>query len=157
VSLRAEPGSERVLALARRTTDFGSPTTFAVAGITGRWAEVISPQLPIGVCGLVNRKLLTLSHVRVAIDVDLSRRELRVWRAGELRRRIEVAIGAPASPTSIGRLAVTDELTGIYTSAYGRCVLELSGHPSGCLHADEADLRWLLRRVPLGTQVVIHP
>ncbi len=28
---------------------------------------------------------------------------------------------------------------------------------TGCLHAGETDLRWLLRRVPLGTQVVIHP
>src|SRR5690349_14005641 len=104
-SLRAGPGSERVLAVAKRTTDFGSPTTFAVAGVTGRWVEVISPQLPNGVRGFVNRKLLTLSHVRVAIDVDLSQRELRVWRAGEIRRRIEVAIGAPASPTPIGRFA----------------------------------------------------
>lgn len=183
MSLRAGPGSGRVLAVAKRTTDFGSSTTFAVAGVTGRWVKVISPQLPNRVRGFVNRKLLTLSHVRVAIDVDLSRRELRVWRAGEIRRRIEVAIGAPASPTPIGRFAVTDELTGIYTSAYGCCVVALSGHQtslpagwtggdrlaihggggigsavsSGCLHADGADLRWLLRRVPLGTQVVIHP
>jgi lipoprotein-anchoring transpeptidase ErfK/SrfK len=28
---------------------------------------------------------------------------------------------------------------------------------SGCLHAAEPDLRWLMRQVPLGTQVLIHP
>jgi lipoprotein-anchoring transpeptidase ErfK/SrfK len=183
VSLRAAPGSERVLAVARRTTEFGSPTTFAVAGIQGRWAEVISPLLPNDVHGFVNRKLLTLSRVRVALDVDLSRRELRLWRGGEIRRRVDVAIGAPGSPTPTGRFAITDELTDFYSSAYGCCVIALSGHQtrlpsgwtggdrlaihgggglgsavsSGCLHAGETDLRWLLRRVPLGTQVVIHP
>jgi len=183
VSLRAAPGSERVLAVARRTTKFGSPTTFAVAGVQGRWAEVISPLLPNDVHGFVNRKLLTLSRVRVAFDVDLSRRELRLWRGGEIRRRVDVAIGAPGSPTPTGRFAITDELTDFYSSAYGCCVIALSGHQtrppsgwtggdrlaihgggglgsavsSGCLHAGEADLRWLLRRVPLGTQVVIHP
>lgn len=66
VSLRAAPGSERVLAVARRTTEFGSPTTFAVAGMQGRWAEVISPLLPNDEHGFVNRKLLELSRVRVA-------------------------------------------------------------------------------------------
>ena len=28
---------------------------------------------------------------------------------------------------------------------------------TGCLHADEADLRWLMRSVPLGAQITIHP
>ena len=28
---------------------------------------------------------------------------------------------------------------------------------NGCLHARANDLRWLLRRVPLGTQITIHP
>ena len=183
MSLRAAPGSERVVARARRTTEFGSPTTFAVAGMQGRWAEVRSPLLPNDEHGFVNRKLLELSRVRVALDVDLSRRELRLWRAGEIRRRVEVAIGAPGSPTPTGRFAVTDELTGFYASAYGCCILALSGHQThlppgwsggdrlaihgggglgtaasnGCLHAAETDLRWLMRRVPLGTQVVIHP
>jgi lipoprotein-anchoring transpeptidase ErfK/SrfK len=182
VSLRAAPGSERVLGVARRTTEFGSQTTFAVAGIRGRWAEVISPLLPNDVHGFVHGKLLELSRVRIALDVDLSRRELRLWRGGEIRRRVDVAIGAAGSPTPTGRFAVTDELTGLYASAYGCCILVLSGHQTrlppgwsggdrlaihgggglgravsnGCLHAGETDLRWLMRRVPLGTQVVIH-
>jgi lipoprotein-anchoring transpeptidase ErfK/SrfK len=183
VALRAAPGSSRVLAVAQRTTEFGSPTTLAVAGTQGRWAEVMSPLLPNDVHGFVNRKLLRLSRVQIAVDVDLSRRELRVWRRGEIRRRVEVAIGAAGSRTPIGRFAVTDELTDFYSSAYGCCVLALSGHqthlPSGwtggdrlaihggrgigsavsngCLHARETDLRWLLSQVPLGMQVVIHP
>jgi lipoprotein-anchoring transpeptidase ErfK/SrfK len=183
VALRAAPGSTRVLATFARTTEFGSPTTFAVTGFRGRWAQVISPLLPNGVHGFVALRQLRLRHVRVAVDVNLSARRLRVWRLGAIVRRVEVAIGAPASPTPIGRFAVTDQLTGLYTSSYGCCILALSGHQthlplgwaggdrlaihggdgigsavsSGCLHAGEPDLRWLLRRVPLGTQVVIHP
>jgi lipoprotein-anchoring transpeptidase ErfK/SrfK len=183
VALRAAPGSNRVLAVAPRTTEFGSRTTFAVIGIRGRWAEVISPLLANDVRGFVRRSEVKLSRVRVALDVDLSSRRLRIWRDGLVLRRVEIAVGAAASPTPIGRFAVTDQLTGFNTSAYGCCILALSGHQTnlppgwtggdrlaihggggigsavstGCLHAGEADLRWLLRRVPLGTQVVIHP
>jgi lipoprotein-anchoring transpeptidase ErfK/SrfK len=124
-----------------------------------------------------------LSHDDLAVDVDLSARLLRVWRNGAVMRRIEVAIGAEDSATPIGRFAVTDELTGFNPAAYGCCILALSGHQtnlprgwtggdrlaihggggigsavsSGCLHAGEGDLRWLLRSLPLGTQVLIHP
>ena len=183
VALRAAPGSTRVLAVAARTTEFGSRTTFAVTGIRGRWAEVMSPLLPNDVHGFVRRSEVKLSRVRVALDVDLSARRLRVWRGGVILRRVDVAIGAASSSTPIGRFAVTDQLTGFNTSAYGCCILALSGHQThlppcwtggdrlaihggggigsavstGCLHAGETDLRWLLRRVPLGTQVVIHP
>ncbi|MET0200560.1 MAG: L,D-transpeptidase [Gaiellaceae bacterium] len=182
VALRAAPGSSRVLALAPRNTEFGSRTTFAVTGIRGRWAEVISPLLANDERGFVRRSEVKLSRVRVALDVDLSARRLRVWRGGVILRRLEVAVGAAGSPTPIGRFAVTDQLTGFNTAAYGCCILALSGHQtnlpagwtggdrlaihggggigsavsSGCLHAGEAALRWLLRRVPLGTQVVIH-
>jgi lipoprotein-anchoring transpeptidase ErfK/SrfK len=183
VALRAAPGSPRVLAVASRTTEFGSRTTFAVTGIRGRWAEVISPLLPNDVHGFVRRSEVKLSRVRVALEVNLSARRLRVWRSGVVLRRVDVAIGAASSPTPIGRFAVTDQLTGFNTSAYGCCILALSGHqthlPSGwtggdrlaihggggigsavsngCLRAGETDLRWLLHRIPLGTQVVIHP
>jgi lipoprotein-anchoring transpeptidase ErfK/SrfK len=183
VALHAAPGSNRVLAVASRSTEFGSRTTFAVTGIRGRWAEVISPLLPNDVHGFVRRSHVKLRRVRVALDVDLSSRRLRVWRGGVIVRRVEIAVGAAASPTPIGRFAVTDQLTGFNTAAYGCCILALSGHQTnlppgwtggdrlaihggggigsavstGCLHAPEDDLRWLLRRVPLGTQVVIHP
>ena len=183
VALHAAPGSDRVLAVAKRTTEFGSRTTFAVTRIRGRWAEVISPLLANDEHGFVRRSELKLSRVRVAIDVDLSARRLRAWRGGVIVRRVEIGVGAAVSPTPIGRFAVTDQLTGFNTSAYGCCILALSGHQThvppgwtggdrlaihgggglgsavstGCLHAGEADLRWLLRRVPLGTQVVIHP
>jgi hypothetical protein len=183
VALRAAPGSPRVLAVASRTTEFGSETTLPVVAFRGRWVEVLSPALPNGVHGFVRLRQLRLSHDGLAVDVDLSARLLRIWRNGAVVRRVDVAIGAPGSATPVGRFAVTDELTGLNPAAYGCCILALSGHQtnlprgwtggdrlaihggggigsavsSGCLHAGEADLRWLLRSLPLGTQVLIHP
>jgi len=83
----------------------------------------------------------------------------------------------------IGRFGATDKLTGFNPAAYGCCLLALSAHQNhlppgwpggdriaihggggigaatsnGCLHATESVLRRLMRLVPLGSQVVIHP
>ena len=183
LALRSAPGSARVLAVVSRTTEFGSATTLPVVAFRGRWIEVISTKLPNGVRGYVRLDQVWLKHDALAVDVDLSQRLLRVWRHGVVVHRTAVAIGAPGSSTPIGRFAVTDELTGLNPAAYGCCILALSGHQthlppgwtggdrlaihggggigsavsSGCLHAGESDLRWLMRRLPLGTQVVIHP
>jgi hypothetical protein len=97
-------------------------------------------------------------------------------------RSIRVGIGAHGTSTPTGRFAVTDKLNGAaYSPVYGCCILALSGHQTslprgwtggdrlaihwgslgavstGCLHASTADLRFLMRSVPLGAQVVIHP
>jgi lipoprotein-anchoring transpeptidase ErfK/SrfK len=119
----------------------------------------------------------------VAIDVDLSGRLLRVWRRGTVVLRAAVGIGAAGTPTPIGRFGATDKLTGFNPAAYGCCLLALSAHQNhlppgwpggdriaihggggigaatsnGCLHATESVLRRLMRLVPLGSQVVIHP
>jgi lipoprotein-anchoring transpeptidase ErfK/SrfK len=183
VELRSAPGSPRVLAVVRSRTEFGSATTLPVVSFRGRWLEVISTSLPNGVHGFVRTGQVWLRRDTLAIDVDLSARRLRVWRGGVVRLSVPVAVGAPSSPTPIGRFAVTDELTGLNPAAYGCCILALSGHQtrlpsgwqggdrlaihggggigsavsSGCLHAAEPGLRWLMRFVPLGTQVMIHP
>jgi lipoprotein-anchoring transpeptidase ErfK/SrfK len=100
---------------------------------------------------------------------------------------VHVGIGRPGSPTPTGRFAVTDKLSGApYGTVYGCCILALSAHqpnlpagwkggdrmaihgtsdpasigaPSsaGCLRAGDGDLRYLMRRLPLGTPVFIHP
>ena len=102
-----------------------------------------------------------------------------------VERRISVAVGAPASPTPVGRCYVTDKLRGAdFGTYYGCCILALSGRQphlpegwsggdrlaihgsptptwghavsNGCLHAAEPDLRYLMRTVALGTAVRIH-
>ena len=130
---------------------------------------------------------LTYARTRLELVVDLSSRTLTVTRNGYVVRRMSVGVGRPGSPTPTGRYAITDKLNGhAYDSFYGCCILALSatqphlppgwsggnrvaihGTPSpsdfghavsaGCVHASEADLRYLMQLAPLGTPVVIRP
>jgi hypothetical protein len=121
----------------------------------------------------------------VRLEVDLSRREVVVYTKDGPPRHISVAVGAPDTPTPPGEYYVTDKLRGAdFGPYYGCCILALSGHQpdlpqgwsggdrlaihgsptptwgqnvsNGCLHAREADLRYLLKTVPLGTVVTIR-
>jgi lipoprotein-anchoring transpeptidase ErfK/SrfK len=98
-------------------------------------------------------------------------------------RTIPVGIGASGSPTPTGRFAIAEKVTGAFGPAYGCCILALTARQphlppgwnthltyyvaihagwgqgsavsAGCLHATEADVRYLMRTVPLGTPVQI--
>lgn len=184
VALRGRPGG-RILAQIGARTEFGSPQTLAVAFRKGDWLAVRSPALGNEQLGWVRAAPLRLLRRPVALEVDLSRRELSVRDEQGAERRISVAIGAPDTPTPPGEYYVTDKLPGAdFGSYYGCCILALSGRQpnlpqgwsggdrlaihgsptptwgqavsNGCLHADEPDLRYLMKTVPLGTGVVIH-
>jgi lipoprotein-anchoring transpeptidase ErfK/SrfK len=184
VVLRARPEG-RALATVAARTEFGSPQTLAVAFRKGNWLAVRSPRLGNRRVGWVQAAPLRLVRRPLQLDVDLSRRVLVVRDAHGIRRRISVAIGAPATPTPVGRFYVTDKLRGAdFGSYYGCCILALSGRQprlpqgwsggdrlaihgsptptwghavsNGCLHASEPDLRYLMKTVPLGTAVRIH-
>ena len=184
VVLRARPAG-RILATVPARTEFGSPQTFAVAFRKGDWIGVRSPALGNRQVGWVRAKPLRLVRRPLLLVVDLSKRELDVHGPRGIERRIRVAIGAPDTPTPVGRFFVTDRLRGAdYGSYYGCCILALSGRQphlprgwsggdrlaihgsptptwghdvsNGCLHAADPDLRYLMRTVPLGTPVRIH-
>jgi hypothetical protein len=182
VGVRRARGGPVVARLSSRT-EFGSPRTFAVTRVV-RGLRVITTELPNGLTGWVDPpRSLRLARVRVTLDVDLSARLLHARSAGRLLRTVRVGIGAPGTPTPTGRFAITDKLRGSdYSAVYGCCILALSGHQTnlppgwtggdrlaihggstggavstGCLHADERGLRYLMRLVPLGAQIVIHP
>jgi lipoprotein-anchoring transpeptidase ErfK/SrfK len=181
--LHASPGSERILARVRPRTEFGSRTRLAVVGESGDWLAVISSQLGNRVRGFVPRSDVRLTHVPFSVELDLSTRRLTLWRNGVGLRQIDVAIGAPSTPTPQGRFAVTDKLSNFWPSLYGCCAIALSArqtHPAsgwsggdriaihagdgiggavsnGCLRAVTADMRFLMRVLPLGTQVIVHP
>jgi lipoprotein-anchoring transpeptidase ErfK/SrfK len=183
VRVHAEPGSPRVVARVARRTEFDNPASLAVVDVRGGWAEVISTRLGNEQRGYVRVSRVRLTHTPMVLEVDLSRRQLRVWRAGNMLREVRVAIGAAISPTPTGRFAVTDKLYGFNPAAYGCCILALSAHQeqlapgwpggdriavhaggpvgsassNGCLEATIDDMRWLMGRIPLGTQIVIHP
>jgi hypothetical protein len=131
-------------------------------------------------------RALRLRRTAYSLHADLSRRRLELRRRGHTLLRLPVAIGRPGSETPTGRFSVTDKLSGSrYGPYYGCCILALSGHQphlpaswpggdrlavhgtdspatigsaasAGCLRAADADLRLLMRRVPLGTPVFIR-
>jgi L,D-transpeptidase-like protein len=176
----------RVVARLSARTEFGSPQTLGVLKREDGWLGVSTTALPNDRLGWIDPAAQRL-HLRSApleLRADLSRRTLTALAGGRVLHRSTVTIGGPASPTPIGRFTVTDKLDGAdYGDYYGCCILALSGrqpnlppgwrggdrlaihggasiggrYSAGCLHTDEADLRWLMRRVPLGTPITIHP
>jgi hypothetical protein len=184
VRLHHRPGG-RVVAILGDRTDLGSHTVLTVLGRRGSWAQVSVAVLRgrrawLRIDGHVARRA-----TRWELRADVSARSLQVLHDGRLVHDYRVAVGAPISPTPIGRFQVTDKLRGPkFGASYGCCILALSTdqpHPppgwtgmarmavhgtnaertigdavsAGCLHAHAAAMRWMMRHVPVGTPVVI--
>jgi lipoprotein-anchoring transpeptidase ErfK/SrfK len=182
VVLRQRPGGA-ALATVGRQTEYGSRQTVGVAETRGNWVAVISTALPNGVLGWVPRNELALRPVAWSIRISLGAQQLVLSRDGVVVRRVPVGVGSAGSPTPPGRYVVTDHVdpASYGASGYGCCILALSGHQphppagwsrnrdwrlaihggaqgavsAGCVHADEATLRYLMRMTPLGTPVTI--
>jgi hypothetical protein len=186
VAIRRAPGS-RTLAVADWRTPFGSVRRLRVLERRGRWYAVESDVLGNGQVGWVPATArVRLVRVRLEVEADLSERLVTVRRDGRVVFRRRVSIGAPASPTPSGRFHVSDRIGG-RRWGLGCCIVVLSGtqprlpsgwsggdrlaihgrprsaapvgsgSSAGCLHATESTLRALVRLLPLGTPVVIHP
>jgi len=182
--LRAEPGG-RIVARLRPRTEFGSARVLLVAARRGDWLGVVATQRPNRRLGWVKRDVVRLARVPWSIGVDISRRRLVLRRGGRVVERMTVAVGRRDAPTPTGRFAVTDKLELPGGSAYGCCAVALSGHQPkviqgwtggdrlaihgtshpetigkaaslGCMRARRADLRYLLKVLPLGTPVRIR-
>jgi hypothetical protein len=183
VVLRATPDGRPLLRVGPRGP-LGGPLVLGVVGVRGRWVEVTAEALPNGHHAWAEfGRDVTVQPIRWTLRASLSRRELYVLRDGEVLRTIPVAIGAPDSPTPTGRFAVAEKLTGPFGPAFGCCILALTARQphlppgwntrityyvaihagygqgsavsAGCLHASEADVRYLMRTVPLGAAVQI--
>jgi lipoprotein-anchoring transpeptidase ErfK/SrfK len=183
--LRARAGGPVVVRVGAKT-EFGSPETLGVVRRRGGWLGVVSTNRPNGRLGWVPASSVKVGATRISLTLDLSKRALFLERGGKVVRRMKVGIGRPGSPTPTGRFAVTDKLGGrAYGPSYGCCIIALSalqtrlpaGWPggnriaihgtnarstigaqasAGCAHARDADLRILMRQVPLGAPVFIH-
>jgi hypothetical protein len=183
VVLRASPGGRAIVRVGPRGP-LGGPLVFGVVGVRGSWVEVTAEALPNGRHGWARfGRDVSVQPVEWTLRASLSRRVLSVLRDGRLVRTIPVGIGAPGSPTPTGHFAVAEKVTGPFGPAYGCCILALTARQphlppgwdtrityyvaihagsgqgaavsAGCLHATEADVRYLMRTVPLGTAVQI--
>jgi L,D-transpeptidase catalytic domain len=186
LALREGPNG-RILSRIGDRTEFGSPQVLSPVELYRGWIAVRHTSLGNdGVAWIEARRApLVYAGRLVRLEVDLSRRELRVFSNDHLRRRMRVAIGAPDTPTPPGEYYVTDKLPGVrFGPYYGCCILALSGHQpnlpqgwsggdrlaihgsptatwgkavsNGCFHASRRNLRYLMKTVPLGTEVVVH-
>jgi lipoprotein-anchoring transpeptidase ErfK/SrfK len=183
--IHTRPGGP-VVARLGRTTDFGTRRVLGVVTARGGWVAVSTDAVPNGRLGWVQLDGHSeLGVVDRAITVSLSARRLELFAWGRLERSFRIGIGAPSSPTPLGRFAVAEKFPGPWLgTVYGCCVLGLSAHQphppaswrpgdylvaihggggigsavsAGCIHLAEPALRYLMRRVPLGTPVFIRP
>jgi hypothetical protein len=169
---RTAYGRRLILSVTRRRGSWAAVTTFLVPNGHRAWVRV-------------DRRTFVMRRTRWSLAADLSARSLTVLHDGVRVRTLRVAIGAPATPTPPGTYAITDKLRGApFGGAYGCCILALSGHQpkvrtgpidgrlaihgtdrpalvgarvsQGCLRARDRDVRWLMRTVPVGTQLTIR-
>jgi lipoprotein-anchoring transpeptidase ErfK/SrfK len=184
-ALRATPGGRKLASIGTHT-EFKSARVLSVLGRRGDWLRVIASELPNGKRGWVAASATSLVPIDYRIRVDLSARRIEVLRSGHVVRRIRAAVGEQGTSTPTGLFAVTDKVPfPARGSAYGCCAVALSAHqpntPSewsggdriaihatpmrqsigrpvtlGCMRVLDADARWLMRWLPLGTRVSIR-
>ena len=185
VVIRDAPRGRAITRVGART-EFGLPRTFSIAGRSGDWLGVHSPELANGQVGWIrdDREDVQLYSTAYWLQVDLSSRRIGLRYGRRLLERIPVTIGAAGTETPTGDYAVTDVLAGSeIPSYYGCCILALTGHQTnlpagwiggdriaihgsvgpvggaashGCLRASNSDLVQLVARIPLGTPVFIR-
>jgi lipoprotein-anchoring transpeptidase ErfK/SrfK len=186
VPVRTEPGGGKVVYVAKRQTEWESPTVFSVVKRTGDWAGISTPEVRNGQLGWVrlDPRRLKASWTKTSVDIDLSQRAAVLREDGEVVRSFPVTVGAPGYDTPTGRFAVTDTFRGsLNEAAYGCCALALSAtQPSvpsgwfggnriaihgtfgplgvaashGCVRAANKVASFLVNRVGLGTPVFIR-
>ena len=165
-------GRRLILSVTQRRGAWAAVTTFLMPNGRRAWVRV-------------NHRTFAVRRTRWHLQADLSARTLTVLHGDQRVRTLRVAIGARSTPTPVGTYAITDKLRGApFGSAYGCCILALSGHQpkvrtgpidgrlaihgtdrpalvgtrvsQGCLRARDRDVRWLMRTVPVGTQLTIR-
>jgi lipoprotein-anchoring transpeptidase ErfK/SrfK len=148
------------------------------------WLRILLPIRPNGAAGWVRMGEVTVRKVEQRIVIDLSDKTLRYYTHGHLERDFSVGIGRPETPTAVGTFYVWAQVPQASPSGpYGVFALGLSGfspvltdwpgggrmaihgtaNPAdrglmvshGCVRVFNDDMV-ALRRVPLGTPVVIR-
>ena len=191
VTVRARPGGGDFHLVAAKLA-WGGPTPFLVRaarrdaqGVT--WLEVLLPDRPNGSHGWVRRDQVRLVGLDRWVLVDLSARELRLYRGSRVERAFPVGIGRPGTPTPTGRFFVTVKLQPPRISpVYGAWALGLSAHSDvldqfgtgdgqialhgnarpgdlgravshGCVRLADPAIAALAASLPVGSPVVIQP
>jgi len=181
----------QTLATFAKLNQNGYPTTFRIVGAIvnatcgASWYRVQLPMRPNGVTGYVRPDAVDVETVPMKIVVDISRRELWLYRANRLVLKTPVAVGSSATPTPLGRFYVNQRiLTTDPKGPYGPGALGVSafsdvltgwtqggpigihgtnapwsiGHAvsNGCIRVPNDTLKRLFALTPGGTPVLIR-
>jgi lipoprotein-anchoring transpeptidase ErfK/SrfK len=128
-------GGAGVIARLGRLDENGQPTVLGVTGIdTGErckpdWYRVQTSTIPNGTTGWVRASAVRPYRVASRIVINLSQRRLRLYRRGKLVLETAVGVGAPQTPTPVGRYFVNERY--LLTSAdgpFGPAALGISAH-----------------------------
>jgi lipoprotein-anchoring transpeptidase ErfK/SrfK len=184
IPIRSAPGGKLVKRVGWRTP-FDSRTVLSVFRRVGQWAAIPTPLLPTGQLGWVklDPSKLRAGWTPYAVEVDLSMRVAQLRRGDRVLRSFAVTVGAPGSSTPTGRFAVTDIFQGNLNPAYGCCAVATTARQSdlpsgwfggdriaihgtygplgvaashGCVRAANENVGALVKRVPLGSPVIIR-
>jgi lipoprotein-anchoring transpeptidase ErfK/SrfK len=185
LDLHAAPGG-RVIKRISDETVFGSRTRLAVVAGRGEWLQVSTETADDRRRAWIRASDVRLRDTTYRLVVSLDARRLELFDGSRRVFRTRVAVGSTAHPTPTGRFGVTDKLAGRrFGNVYGCCILAISavqeqlpanwpggnrialhgtnvpstiGNPvsTGCVRVGERPLRRLMRRVPLGTPVIIR-
>jgi lipoprotein-anchoring transpeptidase ErfK/SrfK len=184
------PGRSALASFGRLNQN-GFPTVFRVLASVRSgdcrtaWYRVQLPIRPNGTTGYVRAREVAVGQVPTRIGVDLTARRLTFFRNGRRVLNATVAVGAPATPTPIGRYYVNQKLIPADPSGpFGPGALGISafspvltgwtqggpvaihgtnepwsiGHAvsNGCIRVRNPVLRRLFGATPAGTPVVVH-
>jgi hypothetical protein len=168
----------------------GHAMVFRVRGVTrdgcGQgWYYAALPARPNGVAGFIMARDVRILKVRTRIAVDLSERQLVLYRDGEPVLTAPVAVGHPDTPTPTGRYYVNQRLiasdpsgpwgpAAVGVSAFSDVLQEWSqggpiaihgtndpssiGHAvsHGCIRLDNTVLRRVFNAAEAGSPVIIR-
>jgi lipoprotein-anchoring transpeptidase ErfK/SrfK len=185
LELRDAPDASSPARTIAARTELGSPTALLVTDRREGWVQVLVPGRPTGATAWIADAGLTLAGVDLTIHVDLGARTLTLTDGDTEVLTTSVAVGAPATPTPVGRFSVTDKLdTQAPAGPYGRYAIGLSGRSEvltefaggdgqigihgtndpasighdvshGCIRVPNEVMEELNRILPLGTPVVV--
>ena len=173
-----------------RLNQNGFPTVFRVLAVLRKrdckasWYRVQVPLRPNGATGFVPARDVELGTVRTRLVVNISKKQLTLYRAGKRVLTTTVAVGSSATPTPTGNYYVNQRLIPTDTSGpFGPGAIGISafsnvltgwtqggpiaihgtnepwsiGHAvsNGCIRVHNDVLRRLFKATPAGTPVVI--
>lgn len=150
------------------------------------WLDVLLPGRPNGHSGWIEARKTTRAVTIWRLVVDLSRRQVIVYRRGRIVRTFEAIVGKPSTPTPVGDFFVEEAIAlrpgevgapfALALSARSTVLQEFAGGPGqiavhglaniggvlgtavshGCVRLSGRAMRWLVVRIGSGVPVTVR-